>query len=73
MKVIYGMVGTKVMINLKINNIDINIMIWWAGMAFFSQFFLGSLFVVIEPIFVFIMSYLSYLTAELFHLSGIMR
>ena len=42
-------------------------------MAFFPQFFLGSLFVVIEPIFVFIMSYLSYLTAELFHLSGIMR
>ncbi|KAJ7360359.1 hypothetical protein OS493_016991 [Desmophyllum pertusum] len=27
---------------------------------------------VIEPIFVFVMSYLSYLTAELFHLSGIM-
>ena len=28
---------------------------------------------VIEPIFVFVMSYLSYLTAELFHFSGIMR
>ena len=28
---------------------------------------------VIEPIFVFVMSYLAYLTAELFHLSGIMR
>lgn len=30
-------------------------------------------FTVIEPIFVFVMSYLAYLTAELFHLSGIMR
>ena len=27
---------------------------------------------VIEPIFVFVLSYLSYLTAEMFHLSGIM-
>ena len=27
---------------------------------------------VIEPLFVFVMSYLSYLTAEMFHLSGIM-
>ena len=31
------------------------------------------IFTVIEPIFVFVMSYLAYLTAELFHLSGIMR
>ena len=27
---------------------------------------------VIEPIFIFIMSYLSYLTAEIFHMSGIL-
>ena len=27
---------------------------------------------VIEPIFVFVMSYLAYLTAEIFHLSGIL-
>ena len=27
---------------------------------------------VIEPIFIFVMSYLSYLTAEIFHMSGIL-
>ncbi|KAK2565796.1 Sodium/hydrogen exchanger 2 [Acropora cervicornis] len=42
------------------------------GLASFFVVSLGGTTMVIEPIFVFVMSYLSYLTAELFHFSGIM-
>lgn len=45
-------------------------LLWGLATAFVTKF--TDHVRVIEPIFVFIMSYLSYLTAELFHLSGIM-
>lgn len=44
--------------------------VWGLFAAFISRFTHHVL--VIEPLFVFVMAYLSYLTAELFHLSGIM-
>ena len=35
--------------------------------------YVNIIFVVLEPIFVFGMSYMAYLSAELFHFSGIIR
>lgn len=44
--------------------------IWGFAAAFVSRF--THHVKIIEPIFVFVMAYLSYLSAEMFHLSGIM-
>jgi sodium/hydrogen exchanger-like protein 3 len=45
--------------------------VWGFGTAFVSRF--THHVKIIEPIFVFVMAYLSYLSAEMFHLSGILR
>lgn len=44
--------------------------IWGFGAAFISRF--THHVKIIEPIFVFVMAYLAYLSAEMFHLSGIL-
>lgn len=45
--------------------------VWGFATAFVSRF--THHVKIIEPIFVFVMAYLSYLSAEMFHLSGILR
>lgn len=45
--------------------------IWGLLAAFVSRF--THHVKIIEPIFVFVMAYLAYLSAEMFHLSGILR
>ena len=40
--------------------------------TFLNNYFQSFFLLVIEPIFIFVMSYAAYLSAEIFHFSGIM-